>query len=157
MKNRRGQNDDRSNQPRGGVSEHGMSGRLGGIRGENSSGGPKPNARYTSAPAEEAGAARGEVGSVHSSVEGRNETGAKGPNLNAGNSVATDEAMAPLLGLATPPKVQALQRTLYRQAKENRRWRAWSLYGDLCRRDVLETAMKAVVANGGAAGGAGIK
>jgi group II intron reverse transcriptase/maturase len=60
--------------------------------------------------------------------------------------------MAPLLGIRTPLKVQALQRTLYRKAKENRRWRAWSLYGDLCRRDVLETAMKAVVANAGAAG-----
>jgi ubiquitin C-terminal hydrolase len=66
--------------------------------------------------------------------------------------VATDEAMAPLLGIRTPLKVQALQRTLYRKAKENRRWRAWSLCGDLCRCDVLETAMKAVVANGGAAG-----
>jgi group II intron reverse transcriptase/maturase len=71
--------------------------------------------------------------------------------LNKGNSVATDEAMAPL-GLATPPEVRALQRTLYRKAKENRRWRAWSLYGDLCRRDVLDAATKAVVANGGAAG-----
>jgi RNA-directed DNA polymerase len=156
MKNRRGQNDDWSNQPRGGVGEHGMSGRLRGISGENSPGGSKLNARHNSAPAEEADAARGEVGSVHSSDEGRNEAGAKGPNLNAGNSGATDEAMAPLLGLATPPKVQALQRTLYRKAKENRRWRAWSLYGELCRRDVLETAMKAVVANGGAAGLDGI-
>lgn len=60
--------------------------------------------------------------------------------------------MAPLLGIRTPLKVQVLQRTLYRKAKENRRWRVWSLYGDLGRRDVLETAMKAVVAKGGAAG-----
>jgi RNA-directed DNA polymerase len=60
------------------------------------------------------------------------------------------------MGLATPLKVQALQRTLYGKAKENRRWRAWSLYGDLCRRDVLATALKAVVANGGAAGIDGI-
>ena len=156
MNDRRGQNDDRSNHPRGGVGEHGMSGRLRGISGENSPGGLTPNARHNSAPTEKADAARGVVGSVHRSDEGRNETGAKGPNLNAGNSVATDEAMAPLLGLATPLKVQALQRTLYRKAKDNRRWRAWSLYGDLCRRDVLETAMKMVVANGGAAGIDGI-
>ena len=151
MKNWRGHNDDRSNQPRGGVGEHGMSGRLGELSGEISAGGFSPNARYNSA-SEEADAARREVGSVHSSVEGRNEAGAKGPNLNAGNSVATDEAMAPLLGIRTPLKVQALPLTLDRKAKENRRWRAWSLYGDLCRRDVLETATKAVVANGGAAG-----
>ena len=127
MNNRRGQNDDRSNQPRGGVGEHGMCGRLRGISGESSPGGLAPNARPNSAPAEEAGAARGAVGSVHSSDEGRNETGAKGPNLNAGNGVATDEVRAPLLGIKTPIKVQALQRTLYRKAKENRRWRAWSL------------------------------
>lgn len=132
-----------------------MSGRLGGISGEISAGGFRPDARHNST-SEEADAAGREVGSVHSSVEGRNETGAKGPNLNAGNSVATDEAMAPLLGIKTPLRVQALQRTLYRKAKENRRWRAWSLYGDLCRRDVLETATKAVVAHGGAAGIDGI-
>ena len=155
MKNRRGHNDDWSNQPRGGVGEHGMSGRLGEISGEISAGGFRPNARHNCAT-QKADAARREVGSVHSSDEGRNETGAKRPNLNAGNSVATDEAMAPLLGIRTPLKVQALQRTLYRKAKENRRWRAWSLYGDLCRRDVLETATKAVVANGGAAGIDGI-
>jgi len=152
MKTRRGQNDDRSNQPRGGVGEHGMSGRLWAISGENSPGGFTPNARPNSGLPGKADAARREVGSVHSSNEGRNETGAKGPNLNAGNSGATDEAMAPLMGIKTPLKVQALQRTLYRKAKENARWRAWSLYGDLCRRDVLETALKAVVAKGGAAG-----
>jgi group II intron reverse transcriptase/maturase len=51
-----------------------------------------------------------------------------------------------------PEKVQALQRTLYRKAKANRKWRAWTLYGDLMRRDVLEYAAKAVISNGGAAG-----
>ena len=43
--------------------------------------------------------------------------------------------------IPTPEKVQSLQRTLNCKAKENPRWRAWSLYGDLCRRDVLETAL----------------
>ena len=52
----------------------------------------------------------------------------------------------------TPTKVQSLQRTLYRKAKEDPRWRAWSLFGDLCRRDVLETALTTVLRNGGAAG-----
>lgn len=156
VRNGRGHNDDRSNHPRGGVGEHGMSGRLRVISGESSPGGLAPNVPPNSAPAGEAATARGAVGSVHSSEEGRNEAGAKGPNLNAGNRVATDEAMAPLPGIRTPLKVQALQRTLYRQAKENRRWRAWSLYGELCRRDVLATALNAVVANGGAAGLDGI-
>lgn len=58
--------------------------------------------------------------------------------------------------LPTPTKVQLLQRTLNRKAKENPRWRAWSLYGELCRRDVLETALKAVLANAGAAGVDGV-
>src|SRR5438034_7195348 len=107
MNNRKGQNDDWSNQPRGGVGEHRMPGRLGEISGENSAGGFKPDARSNPALTGEADAARGVVGSVHSSGEGRNEAGAKGPNLNAGNSVATDEAMAPLLGIKTPLKVQA--------------------------------------------------
>ncbi|MGH8019411.1 MAG: reverse transcriptase domain-containing protein [Opitutaceae bacterium] len=58
--------------------------------------------------------------------------------------------------IATPDKVRQLQRTLYRKAKGKKRWRAWSLYGDLCRRDVLETALAAVVSNAGAPGVDGI-
>jgi RNA-directed DNA polymerase len=58
--------------------------------------------------------------------------------------------------IITPNKVRQLQRTLYRKAKENGRWRAWSLYGELCRRDVLETALAAVVSNGGSAGVDGV-
>jgi len=53
--------------------------------------------------------------------------------------------------ILTPDKVRQLQRTLYRQAKDNGRWRAWSLDGDLCRRDVLTAALAAVVGNAGAA------
>jgi hypothetical protein len=75
-----------------------MSGRLGGISGEISAGGFRPNARHNST-SEEADAVRREVGSVHSSVEGRSETGAKGPNLIDGNSEAWDEAMAPATGI----------------------------------------------------------
>jgi len=58
--------------------------------------------------------------------------------------------------ILTPNKVRSLQRTLYRKAKENGRWRAWSLYGDLCRRDVLTTALAAVVSNAGSAGVEGV-
>lgn len=156
MNNRRGLNDDWSSYPRGGVGEHGMPGRLRAISGEISPGGRGPDARRNPDLSGKAGAARGEVGAVHSSDESRNEAGAKGPHLSTGNSGASDEAMAPLMGIVTPPKVEALQRTLYRKAKEDRRWRAWSLYGELCRRDVLATALKAVVKNGGAAGLDGI-
>lgn len=58
--------------------------------------------------------------------------------------------------ILTPNKVRQLQRTLYRKAKENGRWRAWSLYGDLCRRDVLTAALAVVVGNAGSAGVDGV-
>lgn len=54
--------------------------------------------------------------------------------------------------ITTPPKVQKLQRTLYRKAKAEPGYRFYSLYGELLRRDVLETAMSAVAGNAGAAG-----
>lgn len=49
-------------------------------------------------------------------------------------------------------KIRNLQRTLYRQAKANPKWKAWSLYSDLCRRDVLAIALKQVIANKGSPG-----
>lgn len=54
--------------------------------------------------------------------------------------------------IRTPNKLRNLQRTLYRQAKEKPTWRAWSLYGDLCRREVLEEAMGRVARNRGSCG-----
>lgn len=56
----------------------------------------------------------------------------------------------------TPEKVRSLQRTLYRKAKGDPRWRAWSLYGDVCRAEVLETALKRVLRNKGAPGEDGV-
>jgi group II intron reverse transcriptase/maturase len=54
--------------------------------------------------------------------------------------------------ITTPPKVQKLQRVLYRKAKAAPGYRFYSLYGELLRRDMLETAMSAVASNAGAAG-----
>ena len=54
--------------------------------------------------------------------------------------------------IVTSEKVRKLQRTLYQKAKGNPRWRAWSLYGDLCRTDVLEEALRHIIANNGAPG-----
>ena len=54
--------------------------------------------------------------------------------------------------IVTPLKVRQLQRTLYRKAKSEPEWRAWTLYGDLCREDVLREAMQRVKSNDGAAG-----
>lgn len=54
-------------------------------------------------------------------------------------------------------RVRKLQRTLYRQAKSKPKWRAWSLYGDLCSRDILEEALWKVIANGGGPGVDGLR
>lgn len=56
------------------------------------------------------------------------------------------------LEIVTPGKVRKLQRTLYQKATDNRMWRAWSLYADLCRLDVLHQAAEQVVRNKGSAG-----
>ena len=54
--------------------------------------------------------------------------------------------------ITTPAKVQKLQRALHRKAKAEPGCRFYSLYGELLRRDVLETAMSAVAHHDGAAG-----
>ena len=55
-------------------------------------------------------------------------------------------------GIITPEKVRKLQRTLYRKAKAEPRYRFWSLYGDILRRDLLEHALERVAANKGGPG-----
>ena len=60
--------------------------------------------------------------------------------------------MAGTTRIVTPPKVRELQITLYRKAKSKPKYRFWSLYGDLLRRDVLETALEIQTRNNGEAG-----
>jgi len=54
--------------------------------------------------------------------------------------------------ITTPEKLRKLQRALYRKAKAEPSYRFWSLYSELTRRDLLEHALRLVVANGGAPG-----
>jgi len=42
--------------------------------------------------------------------------------------------------IETPAKLRKLQQVLHRNAKMNAKWRAWSLYADLQREDVLAHA-----------------
>jgi RNA-directed DNA polymerase len=54
--------------------------------------------------------------------------------------------------ITTPEKLRKLQRALYRKAKAKPKYRFWSLYGELTRRDLLAYALELVVANDGAPG-----
>lgn len=54
--------------------------------------------------------------------------------------------------ILTHPVVRKLQRTLYQQAKKNPKWKAWSLYADLCRKEFIEEAMSRILSNGGGSG-----
>jgi len=54
--------------------------------------------------------------------------------------------------ILTHGKVRKLQRTLYQQAKKNPKWRAWSLYGDLYRKEFIEEAMSRVLVKSGGCG-----
>ena len=137
----------------GGVGGRGMPAQAVSVKIETRGGGPQsPNARTSVHNARRAHAAPG-VGAAHSSDEGGNDAGAKGPRLNNANSEAKDGVMALETRIVTPEeKVRQLQRRLYRKAKADKCWRAWTLYGNLCDRDILETAAKAVIENAGTAG-----
>lgn len=54
--------------------------------------------------------------------------------------------------IRTPDKVRKLQRALYRKAKSELKYRFWSLYGDIMRRDLLEHALQRVARNKGGPG-----
>src|SRR5438132_14094788 len=60
--------------------------------------------------------------------------------------------MAGTTQIITPEKVRQVQITLYRKAKAQPRYRFWSLYGELLRLDVLESALEAQFRNDGGAG-----
>jgi group II intron reverse transcriptase/maturase len=68
------------------------------------------------------------------------------------SSEGQDDDRGEQLWIKTSPKVRKLQRALYRKAKAEPRWRFWSLYGDVCRLDLLGDALDQVIANKGAPG-----
>lgn len=143
----------------GGVSGGGGSGRGIGLSGEICGGGDpmgKPTTG-TSAPTRKAGRAAAEVGDLHSSDDPAERTTAgerrEGTCPHASPSgEGPDDGQGDELWIKTSPKVRKLQRVLYRKAKAEPRWRFYSLYGELCRRDILADALDQVIANGGAPG-----
>ena len=108
-----------------------------------------------------AGRAVGEVGALQSSEDpGESRTPGErreGTWINAnanseGSGDGRSEAERLFDQITTPSKIQKLQRTLYRKAKAEPKYRCYSLYGELLRKDLLETAMSSVAHNNGAAG-----
>ena len=105
--------------------------------------------------ANKTGPVAGEVGVPHSTVdlhyfkackEGRGDT------YSTRRGEAKDAGMAGATQIITPEKVRQLQITLYRKAKAQPKYRFWSLYGELLRLDVLESALEAQFRNDGGAG-----
>jgi RNA-directed DNA polymerase len=97
------------------------------------------------------------VGAVHSSDDPADSITAgerrDGTCSNARqSSEECDDGQGDELWIETSEKVQKLQRVLYRKAKAQPQWRFYSLYGELCRVDVLGDAVKKVVKNKGAPG-----
>jgi RNA-directed DNA polymerase len=103
----------------------------------------------------EAGGVAGEVGVPHSSVDLHYFKRCKEPRgdtYSVRGGEAKDAGMAGTTQIKTPKKVRELQITLYRKAKSKPKYRFWTLYGDLLRRDVLETALEVQIRNDGEAG-----
>lgn len=149
-----------SDQRAGGVSGGGGSGRVVRLSGETCDGelpcGDSTSGASAAKP-REAGRAVAGVGDLHSSVEpadrttaGERREGTCPPASQSGEG--PDDGWSDELWIKTSPKVRKLQRVLYRKAKAEPRWRFYSLYGELYRRDLLSDALDQVIANGGAPG-----
>jgi RNA-directed DNA polymerase len=145
----------------GGVSEGDRTGRADRVSRENSSGESATQPVAQGGESTEPMRAAGVVGVPRSSVD-PSESKTDGERRRGtwvkvrGHGEGRDDGRAAVETLfdriTTPPKVQKLQRALYRKAKAAPGYRFYSLYGELLRREVIETAMSAVARNAGAAG-----
>ena len=145
----------------GGVSGDDRTGRADRVSRENSSGAsatqPAAQGGNTTEPAKAAGVVgvpRSSVDLSESKTDGERRRGTwvnvRGHSEGADDGRATVETL--FERITTPPQVQKLQRALYCKAKAAPGYRFYSLYGELRRRDVIESAMSAVAHNDGAAG-----
>ena len=142
----------------GGVSGDGMPGKATGITRETCKCGEQSPTGGTTPATGKADPAHAGVGVLRSSeetpengVERRRGSCADACEAERERGDGSKEIVTPPVS-ETATGVRKLQRTLYRQAKSKPKWKAWSLYGDVCRRGVLEAALWQVIANGGAPG-----
>jgi RNA-directed DNA polymerase len=114
----------------------------------------RKRSRIGTSPKGKAGLAARGVGVLRSSVdlwdsithgEQREDTCSKAMKRRLGRGDGSQE-------IETPGKVRSLQIALYRKAQAEPGYRFWSLYGEVLRPEVLESAWKHVSGNGGAAG-----
>ncbi len=121
-----------------------------------SSGNRKTNVDEQAASGGKASTVAGAVGVLHSSVDLHHSKRCKEPREDTYSVRRSEGKDVEMAGTEhrtrTPQKVRHLQLTLYRKAKAEPKYRFWSLYGELLRRDVLETALAAQLRNGGEAG-----
>ena len=135
-----------------------MLGRVTGITREVCLHGAQPPTDDTTAATQEVVSVQAEVRVPHSSLEVPEIGMERRGGSCAEESEAKRERDDGPKGITTPalPEtvtgVRKLQRTLYRQAKSKPKWKAWSLYADASRRDILEAALQQVIKNKGAAG-----
>lgn len=73
------------------------------------------------------------------------------------NSPTTEEATGKALEANLPLKLAVLRQKLGQKAKQEKRFRFYSLYGHICEMATLEAAWKRVRANGGVAGVDGVR
>lgn len=149
---------------RGGGSVDGMSGKDAGLSQESSH---RAGQRQPAAQASrKADGTVGAVGVSRSSVEPqesktcgepRGGTYAKALPSDEGQGDGWDQLLTEWNRIITPEKVRKLQRTLYRKAKAEPKYRFYSLYGEVCRRDTLDHALRLATRNGGAAGVDGVE
>jgi RNA-directed DNA polymerase len=145
----------------GGVGGGDRTGKADRVSRENSSGASVTQPAEQGGDPTEAAQVAGVVGVPRSSAdlpdsktgsERRRGTWVNACGTGAGRDDGRTEAATLFDRITTPPKVQKLQRTLYRKAKAAPGYRFYSLYGELRRRDLLETAMSAVAKHDGTAG-----
>ena len=146
----------------GGVDGSGGSGRVVGVSCETCDGGEPqgtPLASVKPALTGQAGRAGAGVRDLRSSVDlrdsitrGERREGTRSNASQRSEGPAEDDGRRDDLWIRTSPKVRKLQRALYRKAKVEPQWRFYSLYGELCRQDLLADALDQVIANHGAPG-----
>jgi RNA-directed DNA polymerase len=145
-----------------GVDVDGMAGSDVEITWETCPGGPQGPTAAASPATDESRTPEAGVGAADSSVDlwesiTHGEQSGSACNQATKRSKGAGDGSAKA-GIRTPEsKIRKLQIALYRKAKAEPEWRFYSLYGELCRKEVLKEALRQVKANKGRGGVDGVE